>query len=119
MVVASVPAFRVPRQKLRLVPSLPDLFFALLLAALFGRPYCWQALLGDGDTGWHIRTGDFILAHGEIPSRDLFSFSRPGQPWYAWEWLSDLIYAQFHHWWGLRGVAVLGAVLICLSAALL
>ena len=116
---ASLPVLHATCRKLRLAPSLPDLLFALLLIALFGRPYCWQALLGDGDTGWHIRTGQYILEHGSVPARDLFSFSRPGQPWYAWEWLSEVIFAQLHHWWGLEGVAVLGALLVCLPAALL
>ena len=102
----------------RLVPTLPDLFFALLLLARFGRLESWQALLGDGDTGWHIRTGEYILAHG-VPAQDPFSFSRAGQPWYAWEWLSDLIFAQVYRWFGLSGVAALGALLVCLPAALL
>jgi len=104
---------------LRLAPSLPDLLFALMLVALFGKPNGWQSLLGDGDTGWHIRTGDYILAHGAVPAQDIFSFSRPGQPWFAWEWLSDVIFAQCHRFWGLEGVAVLGGLLVCLSAALL
>jgi hypothetical protein len=103
---------------LRLAPTLPDLFFALLLVARFGRADGWQALLGDGDTGWHIRTGEYILAHG-VPARDLFSFSRAGQPWYAWEWLSDVIFARIHCRFGLEGVAAMGALLVCLAAALL
>jgi len=115
---ASLPAWRVADRKLRLVPTLPDLFFALLLVALFGRPSSWQALLGDGDTGWHIRTGEYILDHG-VPARDLFSFSRAGQPWCAWEWLSEAIFGQLHRWWGLAGVAVLGALLVCLTGSLL
>jgi hypothetical protein len=102
----------------RLAPTLPDLFFALLLLARFGRPESWQALLGDGDTGWHIRTGEYILAHG-VPAHDLFSFSRAGQPWYAWEWLSDAIFAQIDGCFGLSGVAALGALLVCLPVALL
>ena len=115
---ASLSVWRAAERKLRLAPTLPDLLFALLLMSVFGRPYCWQALLGDGDTGWHIRTGEYILGHG-IPTHDLFSFSRAGQPWFAWEWLSEVIFAQFHRWWGLEGVTVLGALLVCLPAALL
>jgi hypothetical protein len=105
-------------RRLRLLPTLPDLFFALLLVALFGRRYSWQALLGDGDTGWHIRAGEYILDHG-VPAHDLFSFTRPGEAWYAWEWLSEATFAQLHRWWGLGGVAVLGALLVCLPVTLL
>ena len=115
---ASLPVLQATGRKLRLVPTLPDLLFALLLVALFGRPYSRQSLLGDCDTGWHIRTGEYILDHG-IPAHDLFSFSRAGQPWYAWEWLSEVIFAQLHRWWGLEGIAVMGALLVCLTAALL
>ena len=32
---------------------------------------------GDCDTGWHIRTGEWILANHEVPARDIFSFSKP------------------------------------------
>jgi hypothetical protein len=116
---ASLPAVHATCRNLRLAPSLPDLFFALLLPALFGQASCWQALLGDGDTGWHIRTGEYILRTGAAPARDLFSFSRPGQPWYAWEWLSDAIFALVHRGWGLAGVAALGALLVSLTMALL
>jgi len=115
---ASLSAGHVTERKRWLVPTLPDLLFALLLVALFGRPYGWQALLGDGDTGWHIRSGEYILDRG-VPARDLFSFSRAGQPWFAWEWLSEAIFAKVHRWWGLEGIAVLGALLVCLPAALL
>jgi len=116
---ASLPASRVARLSLRFAPSLPDLFFAMLLAALFGRLQNWQVLLSDGDTGWHIRTGDFILRSRAVPTRDLFSFSRAGQPWYAWEWLSDMVFAQLHRWGGLEAVAAFCAAAVCAAATLL
>lgn len=100
-------------------PSLADAFFAILLLVLFARPVSWQALLADGDTGWHIRTGDWILAHGAVPTTDLFSFSKSGQPWFAWEWLADVMFALLHRWFGLTGVAGLAAVVLCFAAALL
>ena len=100
-------------------PSLADLFFFVLVLAIFNRPASWQALLADGDTGWHIRTGDYILQNGKVPLQDLFSFSRPGQPWFAWEWLSDVVFALLHRWHGLEAVAILAAVVLCLSAVFL
>ena len=99
---AALPDARKAHLSLRLAPSLPDLFFTFLLLALFGKPEVWQALLGDGDTGWHIRAGEMLLSTGKIPVRDVFSFSRPGAPWYAWEWLSDAIFARLHAWGGSR-----------------
>jgi hypothetical protein len=87
-----------------------------LLVWLFAAGSGWTGLLADGDTGWHIRTGEFILDAGSVPNRDPFSFSRPGEPWFAWEWLADIIFAIFHSQWGLPGVVVLAGMLIALTA---
>src|SRR5580692_1687642 len=77
-----------------LTPSFSDLFFIALIVWLFvWGPDGWASLLGDGDTGWHIRTGQYILEHHKVPTQDLFSFSRQGAPWFAWEWLTDLTFA--------------------------
>jgi len=98
-------------------PAFPEIFLAVLLVTLFGRLSAWQTVLGDGDTGWHIRTGEFILRSGTVPVRDLFSFSRPDQPWFAWEWLTDVAFALFHRWGGLEAVAGFCIVLLCAAAA--
>src|ERR1700749_1008442 len=77
-----------------LIPSIADLFFIALMAWLFmSGPFGWQGLLADGDAGWHIRTGEYILATHSVPQQDLYSFSKPGAPWFAWEWLSDVLFA--------------------------
>ncbi len=73
----------------------------------------------DGDTGWHIRTGEWILANRAVPHHDLFSFSKPGAPWFAWEWLSDVLFAALHASWGLAGVAVVCGIALAASAMLL
>jgi hypothetical protein len=107
------------RNKARFLPAFPELFLGILLLAVFGRAGSWQALLMDGDTGWHIRAGEFILQSGRVPTQDLFSFSRQGQPWFAWEWLADVVFARFYGWGGLQAVAGLGTVVLCASAAIL
>jgi len=75
-------------------PSLLDVFFTALLLAAFAHPLGLQSLLADGDTGWHIRTGELVLASGHAPLADPFSFSRPHEAWYAWEWLADVVFAS-------------------------
>src|SRR5581483_11209729 len=106
------------RWYVRLLPSLTDFAFVLPLFLLFGMLKGAVQLLSDGDTGWHIRTGDWILQHGRIPSVDFFSFTMPGQPWFAWEWGWDALFSIVHHWTGLPGVVFLNVLLLCLSAAL-
>jgi hypothetical protein len=102
-----------------LIPSLSDIFFCALVASLFGMGLGWSGLVLDGDTGWHIRTGEYILQNGSVPHQDIFSWSKAGQPWFAWEWLCDVIYAVLHGAWGLGGVAVFSGLLICASAYVL
>jgi hypothetical protein len=103
-----------------LVPSLLDVFFLALLLAAFAHPQGLRSLLSDGDTGWHIRTGELVLQTGRAPVADPFSFSRPHQPWFAWEWLADVVFAVTWRWRGLAGVGALaGAVLALAATALL
>ncbi len=102
-----------------LTPSLVDVFFIALCVALFARPHGLETLLADGDTGWHIRTGELILSSGRVPVADPFSFSRPGAPWFAWEWLSDVIFALFNRWSGVAAVAAVCGVVLSLAASAL
>ena len=52
--------------------------------------------LSDGDTGWHLATGAWIVSHGAVPHSDPFSFTAAGRPWIAHEWLSELaMYGAF------------------------
>ena len=95
-----------------LVPSLSDLAFLMPTLVLF---WCTTGVgwfLTDSDTGWHIRTGEWILKHGRIPATDLFSFTKFGQPWFAWEWLSDVLLAAMHSRFGLGGIVVASLVLL-------
>lgn len=98
----------------RWLPSLGDLVFSTTLVLLFLLGEGATRLLGDSDTGWHIRTGEWILAQGAVPRHDLFSFSKPGGEWFAWEWLTDVLLALVHRLGGLAGVALAAALLIAL-----
>jgi hypothetical protein len=100
-----------------LTPSLADVFFVALFLAVFARPSGLQSLLADGDTGWHIRAGELALQAGRVPAADPFSFSRPGQPWFAWEWGSDALFALVYRWHGLGGVAAMAGAVLALAAA--
>jgi hypothetical protein len=102
------------------LPSFSDLFFLAVIVWLFlATPSGWQGLLADGDAGWHIRTGQYILAHHAVPHTDLFSFSKPGAQWFAWEWLSDVVFALLFGVGGLKGLVLFCGVWIGLFATLL
>lgn len=109
-------AARVPRA---FSLSFLDCFFIALLCWLFiFGASGWIALLGDGDTGWHIRTGQYILTHHAVPTQDLFSFSRAGAPWFAWEWLTDVLFAGLFQWGGLKAIVLTTGALIGLFATI-
>ncbi|MEO7653557.1 MAG: hypothetical protein ABIZ80_24120 [Bryobacteraceae bacterium] len=94
---------------------IPDLSVLALLITLL---YClflfegYQKLFRDSDTGWHIRTGETILATGALPHSDPYSFTRLGQPWFAWEWGADVLMGGVHRLAGTAGVAMLYALVI-------
>lgn len=103
-----------------LIPSFSDCFFLAIVVWLFLAGVSgWKALLMDGDTGWHIRTGEYILDYHRIPRQDLFSYSKPGAPWFAWEWLSDIIFALLFRAAGLKGIVLFSGVIIAGVSTLL
>jgi len=97
------------------VPSIADLWFVALLGLLAFTTLSVR-LLGDAGIGWHIRTGQLILATHAIPRVDPFS-TMAGQPWFAWEWLYDLVVGWLESVAGLNGVVLFTALIIALVFA--
>lgn len=110
---------RRPSLLLRAFPSFTDVAFLMPLVFLFVKLNGARTLLGDGDTGWHIRAGDWMLANGAVPREDMFSFTRAGEEWFAWEWLWDAGFAWVHAAGGLEAVVAINLLVICLTSALL
>ena len=96
----------------KLLPSLTDFAFLMPIFFLFARMNGLKTLLGDCDTGWHIRTGEWILAHHWVPTHDIFSYSKPDGAWYAWEWLTDVTFGLLFRWAGLKGIVLFAGSLI-------
>lgn len=90
-----------------LVPDLPLTFALVTLIWLFSMAGGATALFSDTDTGWHIRNGERMIATGLLPHADPYSFSKPGQPWVAWEWGADVLMGAAHRVSGLDGVALM------------
>ena len=96
----------------------PDLALVAFLITLF---YClflfagYQKLFRDSDAGWHIRTGESILSTRALPHIDPYSFTRSGQPWFAWEWGADALSGAAYVAGGLSGVALFYALAIASS----
>lgn len=95
------------------LPTVTDVIFVMLLITLsiVGS----QRMLGDGDPGCHIKTGEYILNHQSLPGNDPFSFTMAGKEWFAWEWLSDVIFAWIHGMLGLNGVVVFCNLIVAIT----
>jgi len=98
-----------------LMPSVGDLIFVAVLAVLVFTPLSVK-LLNDAGIGWHIRTGQFVLATHAIPRVDPFS-TQIQKPWVAWEWLYDVIVGRLETSAGLNGVVWFTAVVIAATFA--
>ncbi len=109
--VAEAPAAPV-RLAARFLPSLTDVAFLVPIVFLFFGLRGATGMLGDGDTGWHIRAGQWMLANGRVIDRDIFSFTKPGQPWFAWEWLWEVIFGWLHQQWGMAAVIFASVMVI-------
>lgn len=78
----------------RILESEPARLAALValfssLAVLFLRAF----YIADPDIWWHLRTGDWILAHRAVPPTDPFSAYGMGKPWVEYSWLFDVVSA--------------------------
>jgi len=108
-----------PHFAVRLLPSLTDVAFLMPLAFVFLRMGGAPGMLGDGDTGWHLRTGEWILANHRVPTQDMFSYTKAGQPWFAWEWLWDVAFGWLNLQWGMAAVILASLLVICFTSVLL
>src|SRR6266566_4903964 len=84
-----------------------------LIIAPFYSIRTWASVV-DPDIWWHIRTGDWILAHHSVPRYAILS-QHLERPWIAYSWLFDVMVSGVEHSFGLVGIP---NFLICLQILL-
>lgn len=89
-----------------------------LLSCLAGILLLSSQPLEDHDTYMHIASGDWIFAHGTLPSTDPFSFTMSGAPWVPHEWLAQCLMAWLHQHAGWTGLVLMAVVSFSLTLAL-
>jgi hypothetical protein len=72
--------------------------------------------LSDTDLFWHLKTGEWILANGQVPFVDLYTFTNAEQPWIDLHWGFQVLMATVHRLGGSALVVTLKALV--LTAAL-
>ncbi len=114
---AAAAARAVAEPRTVVVPQIADLVF-IIIAALVPTVYYNRLMFSDGDMLRHVRLGEWMLAHGALVRFDAFSFTRPGAPFTAYEWGSEVVFGALHHVGGLAAVALASAAVIAASYAL-
>ena len=56
----------------------------------------------------YTRRANLCSRERRVPVADPFSFSRPREPWFAWEWLADVVFAETWRWRGVSGGGLAG-----------
>lgn len=72
----------------------------------------------DFDIWWHLKTGEYILAHG-IPSTDPFSFAAAGNHWVTHEWLAEILFYLLYRLGGFTLLIAFKAAISALIAYLI
>jgi hypothetical protein len=102
-----------------IAPSIPEVLFLAvmlwLIAFTVTGDRTGMGLLRDSQTGYHIRVGEYVLKHGAVPERDFLSFTKPDEPFFAWEWLAAVASTWLYDLGGLRVIVVSCAVVLALS----
>jgi hypothetical protein len=93
-----------------LFPTLADM---LWMAAFWGVLIFGRRMMNmDGDLGRHLTIGNYILDHGKIPLRDVFSHTMMGEALTPHEWLVQVVFALAERVFGFNGVILLCALVI-------
>jgi hypothetical protein len=92
------------------------IFILILVSGLF---LVGARNVSDPDLWWHLKTGQYIIAHKTVPHADAFSYTRGGQPWVAHEWLSELFLYGLYRRGGWAGLILVFAAITAATFFLL
>ena len=69
----------------------------------------------DLDLWLHVKTGQYIVEHHQVPDHDVLSCSIAGKPWANHEWLFQVIVYSIQNAWGFDGLITMQVVVVCLT----
>ncbi len=75
--------------------------------------------ISDLDIWLHLKTGQYIIEHRNIPLNDIFSFSIHGKPWINHEWLFQAILFLFNKYGGPDGMILMQNIALIATFLLL
>jgi hypothetical protein len=83
----------------------------LLIFAWFPlQPIIWH-VVSETDVWWHLRTGEWIVQHHQLPYTDPFSSTGAGKEWVAYSWPFEVFVYEVVKRWDLLGIVGLSIFL--------
>jgi len=95
--------------------TLPRLLIAIVFVSIFTMAVRVPA---DTDTWWHLRSGQYIMETGRIPTTDPFSHTRGGQSWIDHGWLAQIFWYSLFAVGGWTGLSLGLATLVTVTFGL-
>jgi len=68
----------------------------------------------DPDFGWHLKTGQEIIAEKSVPHINKVNYTLEGQRWVDHEWLSEVFLYKNYEYFGYQGIEIIFSLLIVL-----
>jgi hypothetical protein len=91
-------------------PTLDSVWRLAIPFGLFA--FLQWTVIQPADFWWHLRVGQILVQTGILPSVDLFSFTRAGEPWLNQSWLMEVALYGIHRAGGLPLILFLHAVTV-------
>ena len=88
----------------RLEPDFRRIFLLSSILLLLVKITLTDHAILDPDLGWHLKTGEWISAHGTVPTTDPFSQYGAQRSWVAYSWLFGWVLSSLETSFGLPGV---------------
>lgn len=87
----------------------------IMLAGVGFSPHVFE----DGDTYWHLASGQWMLRHHAILHADPFSYTAPGKAWDTHEWLTEVIMTGVWQALGWAGLQLMFAAAAAVTAMIM
>lgn len=71
------------------------------------------------DAYWHVKVGEWILEHRQVPTSGIFSYTAADQQWVSHEWLSAVFLYLLFHYSGWGGLVFFSLIILLTSLLLL
>lgn len=83
----------------------------LLLAGIGTLAFQLKFAALDVDLWWHLKVGDWIIAHFAVPHTGILSRTAAERPWVAYSWGYEVLLSRAYAWLGLVGMGIFGTFL--------